>query len=56
MYEKDRPDFADAYLVAMAVRSGVGVVASFKAIDRVDTVRYDPAGRFGNDFVDRYLG
>lgn len=40
VYEKDRLDFADAYLVAMAERSGVGVVASFdKAIDRVDTVQ-----------------
>jgi predicted nucleic acid-binding protein len=40
VYEKDRLDFADAYLVAMAGRSGVGVVASFdKAIDRADTVQ-----------------
>jgi predicted nucleic acid-binding protein len=40
VYEVDRLDFADAYLVAHAERSGVGVVASFdKAIDRVTTVR-----------------
>jgi predicted nucleic-acid-binding protein len=30
VYERDRLDFADAYLVAMAERSGVGVVASFE--------------------------
>jgi predicted nucleic acid-binding protein len=40
VYEKDRLDFADAYLVAMAERIGIGVVASFdKAIDRMDTVQ-----------------
>jgi predicted nucleic-acid-binding protein len=40
VYEKDRLDFADAYLVALAERSGQAVVVSFgKAIDRVDTVR-----------------
>jgi predicted nucleic-acid-binding protein len=40
VYEVDRLDFAEAYLVAQAERSGVGVVASFdKAIDRVATVR-----------------
>ena len=40
VYETDRLDFAEAYLVAQAERSGVGVVASFdKAIDRVRTVR-----------------
>jgi predicted nucleic acid-binding protein len=33
-------DFAEAYLVAQAERSGVGVVASFdRAVDRVGTVR-----------------
>lgn len=33
-------DFADAYLVASAERTGIGVVASFdRAIDRVGTVR-----------------
>lgn len=36
VYEVDQLDFADAYLVAQAERSGIGVVASFdKAIDRV---------------------
>lgn len=40
VYETDRLDFAEAYLVAQAERSGVGEVASFdKAIDRVTTVR-----------------
>lgn len=40
VYETDRLDFAEAYLVAQAERSGVGVVASFdKAIDRVASVR-----------------
>ena len=33
-------DYADAYLVASAERTGVGVVASFdRAIDRIGTVR-----------------
>ena len=40
LYEGHRLDFADAYLVANAERTGVGVVASFdRAIDRVGTVR-----------------
>ncbi len=40
VYEVDRLDFAEAYLVAQAERSGVGAVASFdRAIDRVATVR-----------------
>ena len=40
VYEVERLDFADAYLVAQAERSGIGVVASFdKAIDRVTTIR-----------------
>ncbi|HYY81496.1 MAG TPA: PIN domain-containing protein [Actinomycetes bacterium] len=40
IYELDRLDFAEAYLVAQAERSGVGMVASFdRAIDRVTTVR-----------------
>jgi len=40
VYETARLDFAEAYLVAQAERSGVGVVASFdRAIDRVRTVR-----------------
>ena len=39
-YDIDRLDFADAYLVACAERSGVGVIASFdRSIDRVGTVR-----------------
>ena len=40
VYEVHRLDFADAYLVASAERTGVGVVASFdRSIDRVATVR-----------------
>ena len=40
VYETARLDFAEAYLVAQAERSGVGVVASFdRANDRVGTVR-----------------
>jgi predicted nucleic acid-binding protein len=40
VYETNRLDFADAYLVAAAERSGIGVVASFdKAIDRVGTIQ-----------------
>ena len=40
VYEVHRLDFADAYLVAGAERSGVGVIASFdRSIDRVGTVR-----------------
>jgi predicted nucleic acid-binding protein len=40
LYETARLDIAEAYLVAQAERSGVGVVASFdRAIDRVGTVR-----------------
>ena len=44
VYEVDRLDFADAYLVACAESTGVGSIASFdKAIDRVDTVtRLEP--------------
>lgn len=39
VYEVDRLDFAEAYLVACAESSGVGSVASFdEAIDRVTTV------------------
>jgi predicted nucleic acid-binding protein len=42
VYEVFRLDFADAYLVASAERTGVGVVASFdRALDRVGTVRRD---------------
>jgi predicted nucleic acid-binding protein len=40
VYEVHRLDFADAYLVASAERTGVGVIASFDhSIDRVGTVR-----------------
>lgn len=40
VYDLDRIDFADAYLVASAERSGVGQIVSFdRAIDRVGTVR-----------------
>ena len=40
IYEVHRLDFADAYLVACAERTGIGVIASFEeAIDRVRTVR-----------------
>lgn len=42
LYEVDRLDFADAYLVASAETTGVGIVAAFdRAIDRVRTVRRD---------------
>ena len=42
VYEVHRLDFADAYLVASAERTGVGVVASFdRSIDRVGSVRRD---------------
>ena len=40
VYEVHRLDFADAYLVASAERTGVGAIASFdRSIDRVGTVR-----------------
>jgi predicted nucleic acid-binding protein len=40
VYEVHRLDFADAYLVAAAERTGIGVIASFdRSIDRVGTVR-----------------
>jgi predicted nucleic acid-binding protein len=40
IYEADRLDFAEAYLIASAERSGVNAVASFdQSIDRVPTVR-----------------
>lgn len=39
VYELDRLDFAEAYLVAQAEATGVGVIASFdKSIDRVATI------------------
>jgi predicted nucleic acid-binding protein len=45
VYEFDRLDFPEAYLVAAAERSGVGTIASFdRSIDRVKTVqRIEPA-------------
>lgn len=44
IYEHDRIDFAEAYLVASAESSGVDAVASFdRSIDRVGTVeRIEP--------------
>jgi predicted nucleic acid-binding protein len=44
VYETDRLDFAEAYLVACAESTGVGRVASFdKSIDRLATVeRIEP--------------
>lgn len=45
VYEQHRLDFADAYLVACAERTGVGVIASFdRAIERVGTVRREEPG------------
>ena len=45
VYETDRLDFAEAYLVACAESTGVGCVASFdRSIDRVKTVeRIEPS-------------
>ena len=44
VYEVDRLDFAEAYLVACAESTGIGCVASFdRTIDRVTTVeRIEP--------------
>jgi predicted nucleic-acid-binding protein len=40
LYEVDRLDFADAYLVANAEVTGVGAVASFdRALDRISTIQ-----------------
>lgn len=40
LYDVHRMDFADAYLVATAERTGIGVVASFDHdFDRVGTIR-----------------
>jgi predicted nucleic acid-binding protein len=40
LFDVDRLDFADAYLVASAERTGVGEIVSFdRSIDRVPTVR-----------------
>jgi len=45
VFETDRIDFAEAYLVACAESTGVGRVASFeRSIDRVDTIeRIEPS-------------
>ena len=45
VYEIDRLDFAEAYLVACAETTGVNEVASFdRSIDRIKTIRrVDPA-------------
>jgi predicted nucleic-acid-binding protein len=44
VYENDRLDFAEAYLVACAESTGIGRVVSFdRSIDRVPTIeRIDP--------------
>ena len=44
VYETDRVDFAEAYLVACAESTGVGKIASFdRSLDRVDTMeRIEP--------------
>ena len=40
VYEVDRLDFAEAYLVASAETSGVGAIASFdRSIDKLSSVR-----------------
>ncbi len=40
VYEIDRLDFAEAYLVACAESTGVGRVASFdRSIDRITTIQ-----------------
>jgi len=45
VYEVHRLDFADAYLVASAERTGIGVIASFdRSLDRVTTVRREEPG------------
>ena len=45
VYELHRLDFADAYLVASAERTGVGIIASFdRTIDRITTVRREEPG------------
>lgn len=44
VYETDRVDFAEAYLVACAESTGIGRIASFdRSIDRIDTIeRIEP--------------
>ena len=46
LYEVERLDFAEAYLVACAERSGVNAIATFdRSVDRVGTVtRIEPGG------------
>ena len=45
VYDVLRLDFADAYLVASAERTGIGVIASFdRAIDRASTIRREEPG------------
>ena len=45
VYDILRLDFADAYLVASAERTGVGVIASFdRGIDRATTIRREEPG------------
>lgn len=40
VYESDRLDFAEAYLVACAESTGINVIASFdKSIDRIESVQ-----------------
>lgn len=47
VYETDRVDFAEAYLVACAESTGVGVIASFdRSLDRVGSIeRIEPPAR-----------
>lgn len=46
IYEVDRLDFAESYVVACAESTGVGAIASFdKSTDRVDTVERVEPGR-----------
>jgi predicted nucleic-acid-binding protein len=48
VYELDRLDFAEAYLVACAESTGIGRVASFdRAIDRISTVQRVAPGASG---------
>lgn len=44
VYETDRVDFAEAYLVACAESTGIGTIASFdRSLDRVTTIeRVEP--------------
>jgi predicted nucleic acid-binding protein len=51
VYERDRLDFAEAYLVACAESTGVGRIASFdRSIDRIGTVeRVEPGRSTGDD-------